>query len=153
MFVYFITLCLSYDTNLAARVLRPSQGFWGFREKGYLFSGIWGEGSFIFRDLGRFWGFREQGAGGRGKTFWGAGEKGHFSFREQGAKTPPGRASVFESCIQCLSNSAIVCIGVYCSDLQEVSYVEEELLSHTLKKKKKKKTRCKMKKIMMHVIL
>ena len=43
---------------------RPSQGFWGFREKGYLFSGIWGEGSFIFRDLGRFWGFREQGAGG-----------------------------------------------------------------------------------------
>ena len=30
----------------------PSQGFWGFREKGYLFSGIWGEGSFIFRDLG-----------------------------------------------------------------------------------------------------
>ena len=43
---------------------RPSQGFWGFREKGYLFSGIWGEGSFIFRDLGRKRGFREQGAGG-----------------------------------------------------------------------------------------
>ena len=57
----------------------PSQGFWGFREKGYLFSGIWGEGSFIFRDLGRKHSFREQGAG----------EKGHFSFREQGAKTPP----------------------------------------------------------------
>ena len=39
--------------------------FWGFREKGYLFSGIWGEGSFIFRDLGSitFGGFREQGAG------------------------------------------------------------------------------------------
>ena len=34
-------------------LLRPSQGFWGFSEKGYLFSGIWGEGSFIFRDLGR----------------------------------------------------------------------------------------------------
>ena len=32
---------------------RPSQGFWGFGEKGHLFSGIWGEGSFIFRDLGR----------------------------------------------------------------------------------------------------
>ena len=32
---------------------RPSLGFGGFREKGYLFSGIWGEGSFIFRDLGR----------------------------------------------------------------------------------------------------
>ena len=28
---------------------------------GYLFSGIWGEGSFIFRDMGRNWGFREQG--------------------------------------------------------------------------------------------
>ena len=47
---------------------RPSQGFWGFREKGYLFSGIWGEGSFIFRDLGRehnfggIFGSREQGA-------------------------------------------------------------------------------------------
>ena len=27
--------------------------FRGFREKGYLFSGIWGEGSFIFKDLGR----------------------------------------------------------------------------------------------------
>ena len=45
-------------------LLRPSQGFWGFGEKGYLFSGIWGEGSFIFRDLGRKQGFREQGAGG-----------------------------------------------------------------------------------------
>ena len=45
-------------------LLRPSQGFWGFREKGYLFSGIWGEGSFIFRDMGRNWGFRDQGAGG-----------------------------------------------------------------------------------------
>ena len=44
--------------------VRPSQGFWGFREKGYLFSGIWGEGSFIFRDLGRKHSFREQGAGG-----------------------------------------------------------------------------------------
>ena len=44
--------------------LRATQGFWGFRE-GYLFSGIWGKGSFIFRDLGRkhnFLGFREQGA-------------------------------------------------------------------------------------------
>ena len=42
--------------------MRPSQGFWGFREKGYLFSGILGEGSFIFRDLGRKRGFGEQGA-------------------------------------------------------------------------------------------
>ena len=41
--------------------------FQGFGEKGHLFSGIWGEGSFIFRDLGRkhnFLGFREQVAGG-----------------------------------------------------------------------------------------
>ena len=33
-------------------------GVWGFREKGYLFSWIWEEGSFIFGDLGRkhiFW--------------------------------------------------------------------------------------------------
>ena len=37
--------------------MRPSQGFWGFREKGYLFSGICGESI-------TFWGFREQGAGG-----------------------------------------------------------------------------------------
>ena len=44
--------------------MRPSQGFWGFMEKGYLFSGIWGEWSFIFGDLGRKHGFREQGAGG-----------------------------------------------------------------------------------------
>ena len=46
---------------------RSFQGFCGFREKGYLFSGIWGEGPFIFRDLGEsiFLGdFREQGAVG-----------------------------------------------------------------------------------------
>ena len=49
------------------RPLRPSQGFWGFREKGFLFSGIWGEGSFILRNFGRkhnFLGF--SGAGSRG---------------------------------------------------------------------------------------
>ena len=34
--------------------MRPSQGFWGFREKGHLFSGIWGD----FGVLGS----REQGA-------------------------------------------------------------------------------------------
>ena len=32
-------------------IMRPSQGFWGFREKGYLFSGIWGEGSFTFSGI------------------------------------------------------------------------------------------------------
>ena len=45
--------------------MRPSQGFWvfrekaiyfqGFGEKGHLFSGIWGESI-------TFWGFMEQGA-------------------------------------------------------------------------------------------
>ena len=54
-------------------LLRPSQGVWGFREKGYLFSGIWGEGSFIFRDLGGKHSFREQDA-----------EEKHF--REPGRK-------------------------------------------------------------------
>ena len=39
--------------NMTASALRPSQGFWGFREKGYLFSGIWGEVSFFFKNLGR----------------------------------------------------------------------------------------------------
>ena len=42
----------------------PPRVFFGFREKGYLFSGIWGEGLFIFRDLGRkviyFQGFGEK---------------------------------------------------------------------------------------------
>ena len=40
-------------------IMRPSQGFRGFREKGYLFSEIWGEGSFILRDLGRKHNFLE----------------------------------------------------------------------------------------------
>ena len=52
---------LEKDIILFASFVRPSQGFWRFRGKGYLFSMIWGEGSFIFRDLGRFGGFREQG--------------------------------------------------------------------------------------------
>ena len=56
-----VYLCLMSEVK---STLRPSQGFWGFREKGYLFSGIWGEGSFILRDLGRKHSFREQGAGG-----------------------------------------------------------------------------------------
>ena len=74
----------------------PSQGFWGLREKGYLFSGIWGEGSFVFRDLGsRVLESREQGA--EEKTFRELGRKVFFSFREQGAKTPPpGGASLIK---------------------------------------------------------
>ena len=39
-------------------------GVLGIQEKGYLFSGIWGEGPFIFRDLGSLLSLREQGAGG-----------------------------------------------------------------------------------------
>ena len=61
--------------------LRPSQGFRGFREKGYLFSGIWGEGSFIFMDLGLKHNFL---------TFWGFREQGERSFFFQRAKTPGG---------------------------------------------------------------
>ena len=67
---------------------RPSQGFWGFREKGYLFSGIWGEESFIFRDLGRFWGFREQGA--EGKHFWELGRKVIFLSGSREQRPPLG---------------------------------------------------------------
>ena len=69
--------------------VRPSQGFWGFREKGYLFSGIWGEGSFIFRDLGRFWAFREQGAGGLRKNILGSWGERSFFFQGAGNKDPP----------------------------------------------------------------
>ena len=47
-------------------------------ENGHLFSGILGDFGVV--------GSREQGA--EEKAFWGAGEKGHFSFREQGAKNP-----------------------------------------------------------------
>ena len=50
------TFVLSKNRNkgiFVYSVLRPSKGFGGFREKGYLVSGIRGEGSFIFRDLGR----------------------------------------------------------------------------------------------------
>ena len=75
--------------------VRPSQGFWGFREKGYLFSGIWGEGSFIFRDLGRKHGFSEQGAGGLRKNILGSWGERSFFFQGAGSKDPPppGRAS------------------------------------------------------------
>ena len=71
--------------------MRPSQGFWGFREKGYLFSGILGEGSFIFRDLGRkhyFLGF--QGAGGLMKNLLGSWGERSFFFQGAGSKDPPG---------------------------------------------------------------
>ena len=70
--------------------MRPSQGFWGFREKGYLFSEIWGEGSFIFRDLGRKHSFREQGA--EEKHFR---ELGRVIFLS-GSKDPPWEGLVNE---------------------------------------------------------
>ena len=72
-------------------VMRPYQGFWGFREKGHLLSGSWGALANILRDLGSKRGFMEQ----KKKTFrelrknksgsWG---EGSIFFREQGAKTP-----------------------------------------------------------------
>ena len=66
MICYRFFMTLFYRDKLP--IMRPSQGsggfrekgylfseIWGggFREKGYLFSEIWGEGSFILRDLGR----------------------------------------------------------------------------------------------------
>ena len=41
----------SYVT-VQAGIMRPYQGFWGFREKGHLFSGSWGALANILRDLG-----------------------------------------------------------------------------------------------------
>ena len=76
--------------------MRSYLGFWGFGEKGFLFSGSWGALANILRDLGSKQVFGEQ----KKKTFrelrknksgsWG---EGSIFFREQGAKTPPGRAS------------------------------------------------------------
>ena len=66
---------------------RRSIYFQGFGDTGHLFSGIWGESI-------TFGCFREQGA--EEKHFRELGRKGHFSFREQGAKTPPpGRHQIF----------------------------------------------------------
>ena len=45
--------------------MRPYQGFWGFGEKGYLFSGSWGALANILRDLGSQQVFGEQ----KKKTF------------------------------------------------------------------------------------
>ena len=75
-----------------ATFVRPSQGFWGFMEKGYLLPGIWGEGSFIFRNLGRkhiFGGFYGAGTRGLRKNVLGSWGERPFSFREQEAKSPP----------------------------------------------------------------
>ena len=73
-------------------VMRPSQEFGGFREKGYLFSGIWGEGPFIFRDLGSFWSFREQVA--EEKHFRELGRKVIFLLGSREQRPPLGGASV-----------------------------------------------------------
>ena len=63
----------------------------GFREKGYLFSGIWGEGSFIFRDGGEsitFGGFREREQGAEENILGSWGERSFF-FQGAGSKDPP----------------------------------------------------------------
>ena len=87
MICYRFFMTLFYRDKLP--IMRLSQGFRGFREKGYLFSDIWREGSFILRDLGRKHLVGVLGSRGLRKTFmsW---EKGHFSFREQGAKQGGG---------------------------------------------------------------
>ena len=82
-------LCRTFSETT---LLRPYQGFWGFGEKGHLFSGSWGALANILRDLGSKQVFGEQ----KKKTFrelgknksgsWG---EGSFFFREQGAKIPP----------------------------------------------------------------
>ena len=51
MICYRFFMTLFYRDKLP--IMRPSQVFGGFREKGYLFSEIFGEGSFILRDLER----------------------------------------------------------------------------------------------------
>ena len=58
MICYRFFMTLFYRDKLP--IMRPSQGFGGFREKGYLVSEIWGEGSFILRDLERKHNFLEQ---------------------------------------------------------------------------------------------
>ena len=57
------------DLTKAFNIVEALSGVWGFREKGYLFSGIWGEGPFIFRDLGSFLEFYGAGSRGLRKTF------------------------------------------------------------------------------------
>ena len=57
MICYRLFMTLFYRDKLP--IMRLSQGFGGIREKGYLFSEIWGEGSFILRDFGRKHNFLE----------------------------------------------------------------------------------------------
>ena len=61
---------------------RPFQGFWGFGEKGHLFSGIWGE-SITFWGLGS----REQGA--EEKQFRELGRKVIFLSGSREQRHPP----------------------------------------------------------------
>ena len=95
---------------------RPSQGFWGFREKGYLFSEIWGEGSIIFRDLGRkhitFWGFREQRA--QEKHFRELGRKVIFLSGSREQRPPLGASlKVLVSEYTCIKLVQITTISKY----------------------------------------
>ena len=96
--IFSVVKIINFIGEVLIFLVRPYQGFWGFREKGHLFSGSLGALANILRDLGSKQGFREQ----KKKTFreprknksgsWG---EGSIFFREQGAKTPlPGRASL-----------------------------------------------------------
>ena len=92
-------LCRTFSETT---LLRPYQGFWGFGEKGHLFSGSWGALANILRDLGasRYLGSkRRKLSGSWGKTNQGAGEKGQFFSGAAGSKDPPppGRASLLVS--------------------------------------------------------
>ena len=49
MICYRFFMTLFYRDKLP--IMRPSQGFGGFREKGYLFSEIWGEGGQLLMSL------------------------------------------------------------------------------------------------------
>ena len=104
--------------------MRPSQGFWGFREKGYLFSGIWGEGSFIFRDLGRKRNFREQGV--EEKHFRELGRKVIFlsRSREQRPPPPPGGASIMRLIHKEQKFKIYISFVILCF-LTSVSYLSE----------------------------
>ena len=80
-------------------VMRPYQGFWGFREKGHLLSGSWGALANILRDLGSkrgIYGAKEENfQGAKEKLIRELGRRVNF-FQGAGSKDPPGRASVIE---------------------------------------------------------
>ena len=70
-------------------IVEALPGVLGIQGEGYLFSGIWEDGSFIFRDLGRKHGFREQGAGGLRENISGTWGEMSFFCEGAGSKDPP----------------------------------------------------------------